>query len=292
MEDISSMWKYCICLIAGIGLLVLIYRLFYVVDGFYTIADGCPGSSVWNETAKACRDPDCTPGQRGTRGPSGMICANLSNPTFTPTSQADCPSGTTFDEVGKKCQVCTTLSNGTVECRSPGTYDTQPTFVQGSINAETARTDIRTTPGEIDYADWMDDPRTSSDLRGSGGSSSFLGSHYLAGTNNLITESDADKPYDSLEDDYSKLRSGGGFNYEDDYDYYDEDEDEDYDEAYTDLTSNRKAGELKESSIKEKTYRDYMIYSRYMERPSEMSYNKNEGDYNTDEFSTTLAERL
>ena len=297
------MWKYCICFIAAIGVLVLLYKLVYVIDGFY--AGGCPGGSVWNATAGACRDPNCTAGQRSTRGPSGMICDNLNNPTFTPTTQADCPSGTTFDSVGKRCQVCTTLENGKIECRSPGTYDVKPTFVQGSINTESVKTDVLTKPAEIDYADWMDDPTTSSDLRGSGGSSSFLGSHYIDGTTKLITESDADKRYDSLEDDYSKLTSGRKTSYEDDYDYdfeddydltderdfiYDYDEDEDTtDEAFIKLTNNRKtAAELAESARRRKAYRDYMIYSRYMERPSDMSYNNFEDDYDTEGFAAKL----
>ena len=298
MEDISSMWKYCICFIAAIGLLVLIYRCFYTIDGFYI--NGCPGGSVWNAAAGACRDPDCKPGQKGTRGPSGMICDNLSNPTFTPKSQTDCPNGTTFDEVGKQCNICTKMPNGTTECRSPGTYDVKPTFVQGSINTESVKTDVLTKPAEIDYADWVDDPTTSSDLRGSGGSSSFLGSHYLDGTANLITESDADKPYDSLEDDYSNLRRGRKSGYIDDYDYYEDDYDNDYDydyfddddttdEAYIKLTNNRKtADELREAARRRKAYRDYMIYSRYIERPSDMAYN----NYEDEGFAGTLAPTL
>jgi len=75
MEDISSMvWKYSIYFLAVIGIIVLIYRSFFILDGFYTLADGCPGESEWDDVAKACRDPNCKPGQRGTRGPSGMIC--------------------------------------------------------------------------------------------------------------------------------------------------------------------------------------------------------------------------
>lgn len=277
MEDISSMWKYCLMSSFAIGILVLLYRFFYMIDGFYI--NGCPGGSVWNEGAKACRDPDCKPGQKGTRGPSGMICANLSNPTFTPTSQADCPSGTTFDTVGKRCNVCTTLPDGTTQCRSQGAYDIKPTFVQGSINPETVRTDVLTNPGEIDYADWMDDPTTSSDLRGSGGNSSFLRTHYIDGSTKLIKESDADKPYDTLEDDYNDAT--------DERNYSDDDEEYITERTYNRLVNNRKTPQ----ELIESARRRAKIYDRYTERPSDMDYDEYDVYYydeDTEGFATRL----
>lgn len=275
MEDISSMWKYCICFIAAIGLLVLLYRFFYIIDGFI-IADGCPGSSVWNPVAKACRDPDCKPGQINTRGPSGMICANLNSAgtTVSPTSQADCPKGTTFDSIAKQCLFCTTLSNGKTECRSAGTYDVKPTFVQGSINPDTVKTDVLSKPGLIDYPNWVDDPKTSSDLLPSGGSSSFLGNHYINGSTKLITESDRDVPYTILENDYENLINERNFNYEDDEDYTTE-------EAYNKLKNNRMtAQELIDSAAMKAGYRNSEVYGRYMENPSDMKYyDKNKDVY-------------
>lgn len=262
------MWKYCLWTLFAIGILVLLYKYFYIIDGFI-ISDGCPGSSVWNDNAKACRDPNCKPGQKGTRGPSGMICSNLSNPTFEPKSQTDCPSGTTFDSVGKQCQVCTILPNGKTECRSQGAYDVKPTFVQGSINPDTVKTDVLTDAAEIDYPDWVDDPKTSSDLRGTGGNSSFLGTHYIDGSTKLITESDADKPYDTLEDDYNDITSERNLY----YDYDDYDDEDTTEEAYNKLKNTRKtAQELIEDARRRAIFREYKMYGRHMERPSEMEY--------------------
>jgi len=310
MEDISSMLKYCICFIAAIGILVLLYRLLYVVDGFY--GNGCPEGSVWNDSAKACRDPNCKPGQRNTRGPSGMICDNLTLSTFTPKSQEDCPSGTTFDKIGKTCNVCTKLPNGTTECRSQGAYDVNSSFVQGSINPETVRTDILTTPGEIDYRDWVDDPKTSYDLRGSGDSSSFLGSQYIDTPAKLITESVSNKGYDTLEDDYNNLLSRRKISYTDNYEGdYEDDYQDNYDltsernitydfnndenspeEAYIKLKNNRKTvQELINDVKKPAEYRKSKVYGRYTERPCEMLY-ANNADPCNDDCSEGFAARL
>lgn len=259
-----------------------------MIDGFI-IADGCPGSSVWNSAAQACRDPDCKPGQKNTRGPSGMICANLNSAgtTFSPTSQADCPKGTTFDSIAKQCQVCTTLPNGTTQCRSQGAYDMKPTFVQGSIDADTVNTDVLSKPGEIDYPDWIDDPKTSSSIIGSGGGSSFLGSHYINGSTKLTSESDADKRYNSLDDDYDDLTKERNFSYDDD------DEEDTSEEAYTKLTNNRKTvQQLIEAAKKRAAYNEYRVRGRYMERPSHMEYKDDDVDYYDDDETEGFASRL
>lgn len=253
MEDISSMWKYCLWTLFAIGLLVLIYRTIFMLDGFES--DPLAGRTP-------C-DPSCS--GFGHSRVSGRPCCHDPVGQVNPTSQADCPNGTTFDPVRKYCAVCTKLPDGTTQCRSQGAYDVKPTFVQGSINPDTVRTDVLRDPAEIDYPDWIDDPRTSSDLIGSEDSSSFLDSHYIDGSTRLITESDADKSYDTLEDDYEDLTKERNFTYDDDY----EDSTE---EAYNKLKNNRKTSqELIDDVKKRAAYKNYMIYGRYMERPSEIS---------------------
>jgi hypothetical protein len=212
-----------------------------------------------------------------------MICDNLNNPTSTPTSQTDCPSGTTFDSVGKQCVVCTRLDNGKTECHSAGAYDAKSNFTQGSIDTDASKTDVLSKAATTNYSDWLTDPTTSSDLRGSGGGSSFLGSHYIDGSTKLITESDADKPYDTIEDDYDDLTNERNFSYDDD------EEEDSTEEAYIKLTNNRKtAKELIESAKKRAAYRNSKMYGRYMERPSDMDYD----DYVDDDYAEGFAARL
>jgi len=274
MEDISSMWKYCICFIAAIGLLVLLYRGMYIIDAF-------------NSDPLAGRTPcDSSCSGFGYSKISGRPCCHDSVGQVNPTSQADCPKGTTFDSVAKQCLFCTTLSNGKTECRSAGTYDIKPTFVQGSINPDTVKTDVLSKPGLIDYPDWVDDPKTSSDLLPSGASSSFLGNHYIDGSTKLITESDRDAPYTILENDYENLINERNFSYEDD-------EDETTEEAYKKLKNNRMTSqELIDSAGMKTGNRTSEVYSRYMENPSDMKYydkNKDVYDcYEADGFAPRL----
>ena len=230
-------------------------------------------------------DPSCS--GFGHSKVSGRPCCHDSVGQVNPTSQADCPSGTTFDSVGKQCQVCTTLPNGTTQCRSQGAYDVKPTFVQGSIDADTVKTDVLTDSADIDYADWVDDPTTSFDLKGTGGSSSFLGSHYIDGSTKLTSESDADKRYNSLEDDYDDVTKEHNFNYDD---YDDEDTSE---EAYNKLRNTRKtAQELIEDARRRAIYREYKMYGRHMERPSDMDYDDDYVDYYDDGETEGFASRL
>ena len=265
------MWKYWLASLAAITVLVLLYKYFYGIDGFIA-SDGCPGSSILDPVAGACRDPDCKPGQKNTRGPSGMLCVrtNFESTTFTPSSQADCPSGTTFNSTSKSCQVCTTLPNGTTECRSGGAYDNAKPDrnYQGSINTETVKTDVLTEAGKIDYSDWVDDYDTSSDIRGSGGESSFLNTHYTG--RNRISENNVDDPIDELEDYYKET-----INERNSDDGLDELEDQ-----YGEYKSSRKSIQDLINARKRSDKNNSWLYDRYMERPSDMEYD----DYYDDEY--------
>ena len=268
------MWKYCLCTLFAIGILVLLYRSFYALDGFES--DPLAGRTP-------C-DPTCS--GFGHSKVSGRPCCHDPVGQVNPTSQADCPNGTTFDPVRKYCSVCTKLPDGTTQCRSQGAYDVKPTFVQGSINPDTVKTDVLVNPANIDYPDWVDDPTTNSDLLRPGASSSFLSSHYLGGPTKLITESDGDKPYDTLEDDYSNLIDERNFT-------YDYDDDETNEEAYNKLRNSRKTvNELIDDARERAAYKHYMIYGRYMDRPSDMDYNDDGVEYYYDDEAEGFASRL
>jgi len=226
-------WKYSIYFLAVIGIIVLIYRAFFIVDGFYIVGYGCPEGTEWDDKDKECRDSNCIPGQRGTHGPSGFICLNRdkSDKTYNPTKQSDCPTGTTFDEVGKQCVVCTKLPNGKTECRSAGNYSTSP-FKQGSINEETAKTDVRDTAASITYSNWVNDSKTGGDLMSSGGESSFLNTHRSSsGRFATIDKEDKSDIYDNVEADYADMFKSRKYDFKNARGYGDEDE-EDYEEDY------------------------------------------------------------
>jgi len=273
MEDISSMWKYWLVSLAAIAALVLLYKSFYGIDGFIA-SDGCPGSSILDPVAGQCRDPDCKPGQKNTRGPSGMICLRTSSEstTFTPTSQSDCPTGTTFNPTSKSCQVCTKLPNGTTECRSGGAYDNAKPDrnYQGSIDTDTVKTDVLTEAGKIKYSDWVDDYDTSSDIRGSGGESSFLDTHYTG--RNRISENNVDEPKDDLEDYYKETINERN---NDDLD--------DVEDKYSEYKNKRKSIQDLINSRRRSDKNNSWLYDRYMERPSDMEYDEDYDEYYDDE---------
>lgn len=258
MEDISSMWKYWLACLASIGFLVLLYRSFYSLDGFYS--DPLSGT-------RGC-DSSCT--GFGYSKTSGRPCCHDPVEPVYPKSQDDCPKGTTFNATSKSCQVCTRLPNGTTECRSGGAYDyaaPDPKY-HGSINEETVKTDVLTEAGKIDYSDWADDYATSSDIRGSGGESSFLNTHYTG--RNRISENNVDDPKDDLEDYYRET-----INERNSDDGLDELEDE-----YGEYKSSRKSIQALINARKRSDKNNSWLYDRYMERPSDMEYD----DYYDDEY--------
>uniref|UniRef100_A0A6C0ANS6 Uncharacterized protein n=1 Tax=viral metagenome TaxID=1070528 RepID=A0A6C0ANS6_9ZZZZ len=272
MEDISSMWKYCIFTLFAIGVLVLLYRFFYIIDGFDS--DPLAGRTP-------C-DPTCS--GFGHSKVSGRPCCHDSVGQVNPTSQADCPNGTTFDSTAKQCLVCTTLENGKTECHSAGAYDAKPNFTQGSIDKDTVKTDVLKNPATTVYSDWATDSKTNSYITHPGADSSFLDSQYRDNNIKSISESDGDKPYDTIEVDYDNLINERNFS----YDYDDDDTSE---EAYSKLKNNRfSAQELIDLARKRAAYRDSRIYGRYMERPSEISYYDNDlNDYDdTEGFAARL----
>jgi len=294
MEVISSMvWKYSIYFLAVIGIIVLIYRSFIILDGFNTATERCPGKSVYDPVDKECRDPDCKPGQKSAYGPNGFICLNRdkSDKTYNPTKQSDCPSGTTFDETGKQCVVCTRLPNGITECRSAGNYSPSP-FKQGSINEETEKTDVRDTAASITYSDWVTDSKTGGDLMSSGGQSSFLGTHRSSsGRFSTIDEEDKSDVYDDVEADYADMFKSRKYDfknarsYGDDDDYEDEEDEDDYeddeDDEYFDeeeddeiaykkfLERRRKYRKLLASKDNFEDYKKNRVYKRQFTLPKD-----------------------
>jgi hypothetical protein len=267
MEDISSMWNYLLGLFAAIVALVLLYRYFYQIDGFDS--DPLAGRTP-------C-DPSCS--GFGHSKTTGRPCCHDAVGQLDPTSQADCPTGTTFDATSKRCLVCTKLGDGTTQCHSAGSYDagTPDPKYHGSIDRETLKTDVLSRGAMIDYPDWVDDRATSSDIRGSGGESSFLKSHYT-GNRKTISESDVDDTKDDLEDYYKETIN------ERNVDDLDEDEDK-----YSEYKNKRKSIQDLINSKRYYNHNNSKIYDRFMERPSDMSYDDYEDE---DDEAEGFASRL
>jgi hypothetical protein len=277
MEDISSMWKYLLGLFAAIAALVLLYRFFYQIDGFESdplagktpCDSSCSGFGYGKKTGRpCCRDASANPGQ------------------VNPASQADCPTGTTYDGTAKQCLVCTKLGDGTTQCRSGGAYDAgkpDPKY-HGSINEETVKTDVLTSGRTINYADWLKDPKTNTDLTGSGGDLTFFNSTMLTDAVDLSPTSEDDVKdkgissgktnlwNDSVDKYYEDLAKGRIFTY---------DNDSETNQLYTKGKNDRKtAKEL----IDDTGDNNSKIYNRFMERPSEMSYDEDEDVDYYDEY--------
>ena len=217
------MWKYLLGLLASITVVVLLYRSFYRLDGFDS--DPLAGTTP-------C-DPSCT--GFGHSNVSGRPCCHDAVGQVNPTSQADCPSGTTFDTTAKQCLVCTMLPNGTSQCHSAGSYDAgkpDPKY-NGSIDKDTVKTDVLTDAATTHYSDWVNDSSTSSDIRGSGGGKLY--GTYSESKNNSMSIQDLINSKMQSDTNNSKIYNRymerpSDMSYDDDVEYEDEDEDDD-DEA-------------------------------------------------------------